>query len=121
MIINNIIRLIRQCNTSKGIRNSSSFIFKEVEGDDKKRKVCDECDFIDYENPKFVSNLVCSIPPPSDCEKDREYLILKRGIQPAKGRWCWAGGFIEKGEDLLMGGKREGREECGVEVWKLNE
>jgi ADP-ribose pyrophosphatase YjhB (NUDIX family) len=43
-------------------------------------------------------------------------LIVQRGKEPAKGRWSIPGGAVELGESLREAGRREVREECGVEV-----
>ena len=43
-------------------------------------------------------------------------LIVQRGKEPAKGRWSIPGGAVELGEPLREAGRREVREECGIEV-----
>jgi 8-oxo-dGTP diphosphatase len=43
-------------------------------------------------------------------------LLIKRKFEPNKGRWSLPGGLLETGEALVEGGKREVREELGVEV-----
>ena len=43
-------------------------------------------------------------------------LLIKRKFEPNKGRWSLPGGLLEMGETLLEAGKREVREEVGVEI-----
>ncbi len=43
-------------------------------------------------------------------------LLVKRRFEPNKGRWSLPGGLLETGETLLEAGKREVREELGVEM-----
>lgn len=43
-------------------------------------------------------------------------LLIKRRFEPNKGKWSLPGGLLETGETLLEAGKREVREELGVEM-----
>ncbi|MEM2936776.1 MAG: NUDIX hydrolase, partial [Candidatus Bathyarchaeia archaeon] len=43
-------------------------------------------------------------------------LLVKRGVEPGKGRWSIPGGAVELGEGLHEALKREVREECGLAV-----
>lgn len=43
-------------------------------------------------------------------------LIVQRGKEPAKGRWSIPGGAVDVGESLREAGRRELREECGIDV-----
>jgi 8-oxo-dGTP diphosphatase len=49
---------------------------------------------------------------------DREgcVLLIKRRFEPNKGKWSLPGGLLETGESLVEAGKREVREELGVEI-----
>jgi len=43
-------------------------------------------------------------------------LLVKRGVEPGKGRWSIPGGAVELGEGLREALKREVEEECGLDV-----
>lgn len=43
-------------------------------------------------------------------------LVVRRGIEPGKGKLALAGGFLEEHESWQTGGAREVREETGIEV-----
>jgi len=43
-------------------------------------------------------------------------LIIKRGVDPAKGKWSIPGGAVELGEMIREALVREVREECGLTV-----
>jgi ADP-ribose pyrophosphatase YjhB (NUDIX family) len=50
-------------------------------------------------------------------EKDRHVLLCLRSARMLNGgKWCLPGGFIEWGEDFITAGRREVREETGLEV-----
>jgi len=82
-----------------------------IEG--KERKYCPECDFIDYKNPLPVALAIAV--------KDKDFLLIKRGLPPRKGMWASPSGFIEIGETAEEACLRELKEETGVsgEIVKL--
>ncbi len=43
-------------------------------------------------------------------------LLVKRGVEPGKGKWSIPGGAVELGEELHEALKREVREDCGLDV-----
>ena len=43
-------------------------------------------------------------------------MLVRRAIEPKKGKWDTPGGFLEEGEAPLDGLKRELREETGLEI-----
>lgn len=45
-----------------------------------------------------------------------QVLVVKRGQQPARGRWVIPGGRVELGESPEEAVHREIREECGIEI-----
>jgi len=68
---------------------------------------CQKCDIIHYENPlPAVAALVLN-------RKD-QLLLVKRSVEPAKGKWCLPGGFIEIDESIEEAVLRELEEETGI-------
>ena len=76
--------------------------------DNRERWVCDSCGVIHYQNPKIV---VGCIP-----EKDGRILLCKRAIEPRYGYWTVPAGFMELGESMAQGARRETLEEACAEV-----
>jgi ADP-ribose pyrophosphatase YjhB (NUDIX family) len=73
------------------------------------RLVCAKCGFVFYQNSKPTASTIIY--------NDRnEVLLSRRSINPYLGKWDIVGGFLENGEDPIVGAKREAREEIGVEV-----
>lgn len=85
---------------------------KIPENDHRHRLVCKECNYIFYDNPQIV---VGSIPV-----FNNKILLAKRGIEPQKGKWNIPAGFLEKGESLEYGAKRETIEETSCEIANIS-
>jgi ADP-ribose pyrophosphatase YjhB (NUDIX family) len=81
-------------------------------GDDRPRYVCDACHTVHYENPKIV---VGCIP-----EWEDHILLCRRAIEPRLGFWTVPAGYLEMGETLEEGARREALEEAGVRLEILN-
>ncbi|UCF56151.1 MAG: NUDIX hydrolase [Deltaproteobacteria bacterium] len=77
-------------------------------GDDRPRFVCDSCHTIHYQNPKMV---VGCIP-----EREDKILLCRRAIEPRSGLWTIPAGFLENGETVIEGAKREAFEEARAKV-----
>mgnify|MGYP001826432028 CR=1 FL=1 len=75
-------------------------------GDDRPRFVCDQCHTIHYQNPRMV---VGTIP-----EWEDRILLCRRAIEPRAGRWTLPAGYLENGETMIDGARRETREEAGA-------
>ena len=43
-------------------------------------------------------------------------LLVKRGVEPAKGKWSIPGGVVELGEGVRVAVIREVKEECGLDI-----
>jgi ADP-ribose pyrophosphatase YjhB (NUDIX family) len=74
--------------------------------ENKERRYCKSCNFVDYKNPLPVAVAVAT--------RDKKFLLIKRGIEPRKGVWGSASGFIEIGESPEEACLRELKEETGV-------
>jgi len=78
------------------------------DGDNRERKVCPDCGFIAYENPKIVVGSVC-------CWEER-ILLCRRAIDPRSGYWTLPAGYLELNESSRAGAEREALEEAGVRI-----
>lgn len=67
---------------------------------------CPDCGFILYQDPKVVACTVVEMP--------EGIVLLKRGINPRKGKWVIPGGYVERGEKVEHAALRETEEECGI-------
>jgi 8-oxo-dGTP diphosphatase len=72
------------------------------------RLVCSKCDFVFYLDPKVVA---CSI-----VEMEGRIVLLKRAIDPQKGKWVLPGGYVDRGEEVKAAALREMEEECGLQI-----
>lgn len=80
-------------------------------GDDRPRHVCTNCGFIHYHNPKLV---VGTIPIWQD-----KILLVKRAIEPRLGKWTLPAGYLENGESVVDGARRETTEEAKADLGEL--
>ena len=88
--------------------NSENFALRTPEGEDRPRLVCDTCGFINYVNPRVVVGTVC-------VWEDR-FLLCRRAIEPRTGYWTIPAGYLEEGEAVVDGAKREAWEEAYADV-----
>jgi ADP-ribose pyrophosphatase YjhB (NUDIX family) len=86
-----------------------SFSVRTPIGEDRPRRVCDTCGFIDYVNPKIVAGVVVSAP-------DGRLLLCRRAIEPRRGHWTVPAGFMEERETTREGALREAWEEARCTV-----
>ncbi len=75
-------------------------------GDDRPRFVCAACGRIHYQNPILV---VGCIPVWQD-----QVLLCRRNIEPRKHKWTLPAGYLENGETVIEGARRETWEETGA-------
>lgn len=74
----------------------------------REEAVCSRCGFVYYLNPKLVAG---TIPA-----RDGQILLVRRNIEPAKGKWTFPGGFVDWGESVPAAALRETLEETGLTV-----
>jgi ADP-ribose pyrophosphatase YjhB (NUDIX family) len=72
------------------------------------RKVCTRCGFVLFPGPKLVAG--CFVID------EGRVLLLRRGIEPAVGKWTFPGGYVDFGENSADAAIRETREEVGMRV-----
>ncbi len=86
---------------------------KQLKAGEPKRLVCKACRFVFYQDPKVVACAVVEI--------NGRVVLLKRAINPQKGKWVIPGGYVDRGEPVERAAIREVGEECGlgVEVERL--
>jgi len=85
-----------------------SVTYLTPKGDDRSRFYCDSCGMIHYQNPNVV---VGCIP-----ELEEQILLCRRAIAPGYGKWTLPAGYLENGETVAAGAKRETFEEAHARV-----
>ena len=83
--------------------------FGEIVGEHRERLSCPSCGHILYVNPRLV---VTTLP----ITDDGRLVLLRRGIEPGRGRWAQPGGFLEVDETVNQAAIRETWEETRLIV-----
>ena len=86
----------------------SQFVRQIPDGDTFERLVCPTCGYVDYENPKVVVGSVV-------VDAGR-VLLCRRAIQPRRGFWTLPAGYLEMGETIEDGARREALEEARAHI-----
>ena len=73
-----------------------------------KRLVCQVCSFIFYQDPKVVAGTIFTL--------EGGIVLLKRGVEPALGKWVFPGGYVDRGESVQEAAVRETKEESQLDV-----
>jgi ADP-ribose pyrophosphatase YjhB (NUDIX family) len=79
-----------------------------VKANEPKRLVCQVCSFIFYQDPKVVAGTIFIL--------DGGIVLLKRGVEPALGKWVFPGGYVDRGEAVYDAAIRETKEESNLDV-----
>jgi 8-oxo-dGTP diphosphatase len=79
-----------------------------VKAMEPKRLVCQNCSFIFYQDPKVVAGTIFTLRG--------GIVLLKRGVEPAMGKWVFPGGYVDRGESVDDAAIRETKEECQLDV-----
>ena len=82
---------------------------KHFEVNNFKSKQCQDCGFTYYANPSAATAALI-------INKCNELLVVRRAKEPAKGTLDLPGGFVDMGETVEEGMRREIKEETGLEV-----
>ena len=85
-----------------------ALVVRPVPHDGREQPVCSSCEFIFYLAPKVVAG---TLPVQAG-----RVLLTRRAIEPARGLWTFPGGYVDWGEDVREGARRETLEEVGLAV-----
>ena len=86
----------------------AGLIRSPIPPEESEEAVCSACGFVFYLNPKLVAG---TIPA-----RDGRVLLVRRNIEPCKGKWTFPGGFVDWGESVTAAALRETFEETGLTV-----
>jgi 8-oxo-dGTP diphosphatase len=79
-----------------------------IDGHESGFPVCKSCGRICYLDPKLAGAAMVEI--------DNKLLLVRRGIQPAYGKWSFPSGYVNRGEQVERAVEREVVEETGLVV-----
>ena len=85
-----------------------TFIKTVPDGDTHERAVCENCGFVNYQNPKIVVGSVV--------RHEGRILMCRRAIEPRRGYWTIPAGYLELHETPEDGARREAREEANADL-----
>ena len=74
----------------------------------KERRVCEACGYVHFHDPKVAAVVFVT--------EGERVLMVKRGVDPQRGKWALPAGYIDYGEDPREAAAREVEEETGLKV-----
>lgn len=81
---------------------------RRLKTSEPQRLVCQACSFIFYQDPKVVAGTIFTL--------DGGIVLLRRGVEPALGKWVFPGGYVDRGESVRDAAVRETKEESQLDV-----
>ena len=81
---------------------------RSIKAIEPKRLVCRACSFIFYQDPKVVAGTIFTL--------NGGVVLLRRGVEPAVGKWVFPGGYVDRGESVQEAAVRETLEESRLRV-----
>ena len=82
---------------------------KPLKPAEPRRPVCRQCGHIVYLDPKVAVGTII-------CNARDEVALVKRSIEPGYGKWVYPGGYVDRGEELLVAAAREAQEEANLHI-----
>ena len=79
--------------------------------DDRPRYFCTACHTVHYQNPKMVVGCLA--------HWHNQVLLCRRAIEPRYDKWTLPAGYLENGESVTQGARRETYEEAHARVTSL--
>ena len=76
--------------------------------DGRQRPVCEHCGAVVYLDPKVAAGAIV--------EHAGRIALIKRAISPARGKWTFPGGYVDRGEPVDRAAVRETWEEACLRV-----
>ena len=73
------------------------------------RPVCRACGYVVYLDPKVAVGTIIS-------NHHRDVAMVRRAIEPGYGKWVFPGGYVDRGEELIVAATREAWEEARLRV-----
>jgi 8-oxo-dGTP diphosphatase len=73
------------------------------------RLVCGRCGFVFYLDPKVAVGTIVR-------NEVGDVVLVRRAIEPGYGKWVFPGGYVDRGEEVLVAAIREAREETGLHI-----
>ncbi|MBM3944502.1 MAG: NUDIX hydrolase [SAR202 cluster bacterium] len=74
----------------------------------KPRPHCAACGHVVFLDPKLAAVVLIG--------EERRILMVRRGVEPAMGRWAFPSGYVDRGETVEDAAVREVEEETGLRV-----
>lgn len=75
---------------------------------DKPRRVCPQCGYVHFTDPKVGVGVAVV--------EDGRILLVRRAMNPERGKWSLPAGYVDQGEDPRLTAAREAQEETGLTV-----
>jgi len=88
--------------------DTTRFTRRTPPGEDRERLTCGDCGYIAYENPKIVVGSVVGV--------GGKVMLCRRAIEPRRGFWTIPAGYMELGETVEEGARREALEEACADL-----
>jgi len=82
---------------------------KVVKSTEPPRPVCSKCGYIVYFDPKIAVGTIIQ-------NSQKEIALVRRSIEPGYGKWVFPGGYVDRGETLLVAAAREAQEEANLRI-----